>query len=118
LSPELLADENIDAGIIRALRVAGFSVIAIRELQPGAKDREILEIAKQNGSILITEDKDFGELIFSHKAAETGVIFLRYHVSERESICESLIQIIKKNGFNLRNRFTVITTKKVRMRDF
>lgn len=115
--PDLLADENIDCRIIKDLRAAGFSVISVQEDYCGAKDREILNIAKQQELLIITEDKDFGELIFSFRAVDVGVIFLRYHFLERTNIIESLIHIIQQQGNALRNKFTVITSKKIRIRD-
>jgi predicted nuclease of predicted toxin-antitoxin system len=117
LFPDLLADENIDFRIIENLRVAGFNVFSVRENCCGAKDREILNIAKLKKLIIVTEDKDFGELIFSYNEANVGVIFLRYHFLERTSITESLIRIIRKYEHTLYNKFTVLTPKKIRMRD-
>ena len=115
--PDLLADENIDCRIIKNLRDAGFNVISVREDYCGAKDREILNIAKQKELIVITEDKDFGELIFSFKAVNVGVVFLRYHFLERTTIIESLLHVIQQQGNTLRDKFTVITLKKIRIRD-
>lgn len=114
--PDLLADENIDCRIIKDLRAAGFSVISVQEDYRGIKDREILTIAKQKECIVITEDKDFGELIFSFRAVNVGVIFLRYYFLERTAIIDSLTGIIKLHGNTLRDKFTVITSKKVRIR--
>jgi predicted nuclease of predicted toxin-antitoxin system len=112
-----MADENIDYRIIKNLRDAGFSVISVREDYCGAKDREILEIAKKRKLLVITEDKDFGELIFSFRAVNVGVVFLRYHFLERTTILESLIRVIKQHGNALSNKFTVITSRKIRIRD-
>ncbi len=116
--PELLADENIDCRIIQSLRQAGFVVISVREDYRGLHDRKILEIAKEKGLIIITEDKDFGELIYSYKAVNVGVIFLRYHSSVRKAIVTSLLSVIRQHGPALSNKFSVITPKKIRIRDF
>ncbi|MDD5673859.1 MAG: DUF5615 family PIN-like protein [Chitinivibrionales bacterium] len=115
--PELLADENVDIRIVRHLRESGFSVAAIQEKCPGSSDKDVLNIARENGLLLVTEDADFGEMIFSHKLANIGVVFLRYHVIEREEITKSLIDILQKHGYSLRTKFTVITIHKIRIRD-
>ena len=58
-----LADENISFVIIDKLRAAGFEVRAIIEAHAGASDTEVLDIAGNEGRILVTEDRDFGELV-------------------------------------------------------
>jgi predicted nuclease of predicted toxin-antitoxin system len=58
----LVADESVDSGIIRQLRKIGINVISISENSSGIKDNEVLKIADKNQCLLITEDKDLGEL--------------------------------------------------------
>jgi predicted nuclease of predicted toxin-antitoxin system len=62
---KFLADESCDFVIIRALRGAGFDVVASAEIIPGAKDVEVLKKAQTEGRILLTEDKDFGQLVWA-----------------------------------------------------
>lgn len=61
---KLLVDECFDIKLVKSLRDAGYDVAYIIELAPSITDREVLEIAYQQERILITEDKDFGELVF------------------------------------------------------
>jgi len=79
-------------------------------------DVAIIELARKFDSLILTEDKDFGEWIFAHKLKSSGVIFLRYHFSDLQSISENLINILQKEPFSLSNKFTVISKNKVRMR--
>ena len=51
---------------------------AIRELAPGTADTAVLEIAEKSKVILLTEDKDFGELVYRQHALHTGVVLLRF----------------------------------------
>jgi len=63
----LVADESIDSGITEGLRKKGINIFSIAEESGGIKDTEVLELAVKNNALLITEDKDFGELAFRLK---------------------------------------------------
>jgi uncharacterized protein with PIN domain len=65
--PRLLADENIAASLVRALREDGIDVSYVAELASGITDDEVLDLAKAEARLLLTEDKDFGELVFRMK---------------------------------------------------
>ncbi|HEY7213015.1 MAG TPA: DUF5615 family PIN-like protein [Thermoanaerobaculia bacterium] len=68
-----LADESVDRQIVAQLRKQGHEVLYVAELDPGIDDVFILEQAVQLGSLLITADKDFGELVYRQKRARRGV---------------------------------------------
>jgi predicted nuclease of predicted toxin-antitoxin system len=71
----LLADENVPVPSIRLLRTAGYVVEAMIELAPGTPDPEVLSHARQHGQILITFDRDFGELVYHRgSAVPPGII--------------------------------------------
>ena len=58
-----LADESCDFSVVRALRAAGHDIVAVAEGSlRGSSDREVIGLAKDNRRILLTEDKDFGQL--------------------------------------------------------
>ncbi len=59
-----VADESVDQPIVTQLRQAGHTVLAIVEMEPSISDETVLEIANQQGMVLLTGDKDFGELVF------------------------------------------------------
>jgi len=111
-----MADESVDYRIVKKLRENKFNVISGHEKYKGAKDREILEITTLEDAVLLTEDKDFGEWVFAHKV-KSGVILLRYKSEEIEKVTESLIKILNKFKEKLKKKFTVITPKKIRIRD-
>ena len=114
----IIADENIDGRLILKLRETGFEIVSIKESFRGYSDREIIQMAKSPNSILITEDKDFGEWVFSHNVRGYTVILLRYHnifdfnVVEK-NVIEVLQQTINKPG----HRFITITKHKIRIRE-
>lgn len=72
-----LADENLEAGIIRALREAGHDVLAVAEEKPRTPDEDILAAARRHKRVLVTNDKDFAELMFLQGRASEGIILLR-----------------------------------------
>jgi predicted nuclease of predicted toxin-antitoxin system len=58
-----LADESCDAALVRALRAARHGVISIAQTSAGVADRVVLELAMTGERVLLTRDKDFGELV-------------------------------------------------------
>ena len=62
----LLADESCDFSVVRALRGAGHDVIAVAELFPSLDDSLILDLALREQLVLLTEDKDFGQLVYAN----------------------------------------------------
>ena len=81
-----MADESCDFSVIRALRTIGYSVKAIAEISRSLPDEAVLELAVAENRLLITEDKDFGEWVFAHHHAMTGVLLIRYPASMRSAI--------------------------------
>ncbi len=59
-----VADEGVDNQIVKKLREEGHQVLYIAEMDPGISDDEVLHQANSQNALLITADKDFGELIF------------------------------------------------------
>ena len=112
----IVADENIESEIIDHLRSLNFEVYCIRESSSGINDEEVLKEANKEGSILLTSDKDFGELIYRMKLISSGVIFLRLNdvpVSEKSSI---LSTVLATHIEKLPNSFTVINKTSIRIR--
>ena len=112
----ILADENIDFRIISALRNAGVKVVSVYESYRGIPDAEVIEQSLNPNQIILTEDKDFGEWVFSHKTKNLSVIFLRYKFSDTEKIIRILLELISSKQEGLFNHYTTITIDKTRMR--
>ena len=70
----ILADENLPASIIAALESAGFAVVQIADLDAGAGDDAVLRYAVQRGLIVVTQDKDFGDLVYQQGHRHAGVV--------------------------------------------
>ena len=61
---KLVTDESVDNRIIEGLRLAGHGIVSIAEELAGANDQQVLALAERHGTILLTADKDFGELFY------------------------------------------------------
>jgi predicted nuclease of predicted toxin-antitoxin system len=68
-----LADEGVDAAIVSALRSDGHDIQWMAEELEGSTDDVVLDAAARDARILITEDKDFGELVFRQRLHHRGV---------------------------------------------
>ena len=65
----LMADEGVDRPIVERLRQDGYQVWYVAEMEPGLDDDQILNQAGEDAAILITADKDFGELVYRQRLA-------------------------------------------------
>jgi hypothetical protein len=81
-----LADESCDFAVVLALRPAGHDVAVVAQDAPGLTDRDVMTRAQAEHRVVITEDKDFGQLVFSGGRASAGCLFLRYPAPARRSL--------------------------------
>lgn len=110
-----LADESCDFRVVRTLRAANHNVTAVSEISPRADDVDVIEFAVKEGRILLTEDKDFGQLVYAHGGKTVGVILLRYPALARKRICDDVINLIEKYGENLTGTFVVMQPGRIRI---
>ena len=113
---QLFADENIAAQIVRQLRDAGHDVLYPPETQGRAADEIWLDKARSERRILITDDKDFGELISRDRLVSKGVILLRFGKLEIGVKIDLLLGVLEDRETELEGAFTVITGTGVRIR--
>lgn len=112
---KFLVDESTGLKAARALTVH-HDVVYVDDVSKGARDTDILKRALQEKRILITNDKDFGELIVRNREAHAGVIFLRLQDDVPAVRIRVIEQLIQNFGDKLYDTFTIATEKKVRMR--
>lgn len=113
----LLADENIPLPSIRRLRAEGYDVLAIAKVSPGAEDLEVLGTARDTGRVLVTFDRDFGELIYRDLApVPPGVLFLRDAYYDPGEAAELLIRVLTDAEIEVVGYFSVVTKDGVRQR--
>lgn len=72
-----IADEGVDASLVTLLRQADHNVLYFAETDCGTDDEVILDLAKVENRILITRDKDFGELVYRMKKLHSGILLIR-----------------------------------------
>jgi predicted nuclease of predicted toxin-antitoxin system len=113
---EFVADESCDFAVVRALRANGHQVIAIAEVSPRIPDEQVLRLASAEGRVLVTEDKDFGELVYAQKQVMSGVVLLRFPGDARTTMAQATVDAVKAIGTNLSNRFTVVEPGRIRSR--
>ena len=87
-----LADESCDFAAVRALRAAGFDVLSVAEALAGADDEGVIALALREGRILLTEDKDFGQLVFAAGRKSVGVVLIRFPASARSTVAARMLQ--------------------------
>ena len=64
--------------MVRALRAAGHDVKAVVETYRGANDEDVIALALSEQRVLLTEDKDFGQLVHAATGSKGGVVFIRF----------------------------------------
>jgi predicted nuclease of predicted toxin-antitoxin system len=110
-----LADESCDFAVVHALRANGHDVLAVSEVTPRAEDFEVIRLAVREKRILLTEDKDFGRLVYSHGQKTLGVIFLRFPTSARKQISKDIIKLVKQQGEKLVGGFVTVQPGRIRI---
>ena len=112
----LLADESVDKLIVDKLRQNGHSVLYIAELSPSIDDETVLHQANQNRALLLTQDKDFGELVFRQGLVHTGVVLVRLAGLSPQIKATSVSTVLTNHEDELRGAFSVISPGRVRIR--
>ena len=114
---EFLANENFPRASIRLLRMGAYKVESVVEKFPGIKDREVLEFAKENNLVILTFDRDYGELIYRFKLVPpAGVIYFRFSPSTPEEPAKMLLNILEKGVAAFSGKFTVFEREEIRQR--
>ena len=111
-----LADESVDRQIVDALREAGYKVTYVAETSSGISDTEVLQQANQSEAILITGDKDFGELVFRLKLNNYGVVLLRISGLSQSQKVAIAMDTFTDHSAEFSGSFSVITRNGVRVR--
>jgi len=93
-----LADESCDFAIVRALRTAGFDVAAVVDISPRASDQSVIDVAVQQDRVLLTEDKDFGQLVYASGQPSAGVILLRFPAGVRSQMAAAVLDLLSRHG--------------------
>jgi len=113
----LLADESVDRQVVERLRREGHEVLYVAEMEPGIADDDVLARANAREALLLTADKDFGELVFrERRLAACGVVLLRLAGLPPERKAEAAASAFADRGDDLRRGFAVVEPGRVRVR--
>ncbi|MEK6852651.1 MAG: DUF5615 family PIN-like protein [Nanoarchaeota archaeon] len=113
---KFLIDESSGRRLFNYLSTKGFDVEYVGDNMAGAVDKEILEYALINNKVIVTNDKDFGELIFKLKVKSSGVILLRLADDGFSSKVKYLDYLLSNFYEKIEGNFVTITEKNIRIR--
>ncbi len=110
------ADEGLDASIVEALRALSYKVIYAAEDYISASDEKLLNAARQQEAILVTKDKDFGEMVIRQRLLTHGIVLIRIDELSLQPNVDFIITTLTTYIEKLAGCLTVIQEKRVRIR--
>ena len=112
----LCANENLPEDCITRLRQSGHDVLWIREARPGIPDVEVLKLAHAESRLLITFDKDFGELVFRNGSkASHGIVLFRIAQPSASAVAAKVVAVLASRD-DWAGCFSVVEDFAIRMR--
>ncbi len=103
-----VADEGVDGSMVKLLREAGFDVLYFGEVDQSSTDEVVLNTANEGNRILITRDKDFGELVYNMKKVHAGIILIRMEALTSAMRSKNAFDFIVANLSQLQGHFIVL----------
>lgn len=100
----------------RLLRQLGHDVLSVSENLSGSIDDRVLETAVKEKRVLITNDTDFGEIVFLQKKITAGIVLMRFASEELDKKIETLKHLLKHHSGKLYGHFTVVNERQIRIR--
>jgi predicted nuclease of predicted toxin-antitoxin system len=111
-----LVDECIDAGLVSHLRAAGHDVHYMAEIDPSVSDTIAMMRAQRELRILLTEDKDFGDLVFRRGHPVPAIVLLRIDPASHALKRKRLDAVISRFGNDLFGRYLTVEEARLRSR--
>ena len=113
---KIVADENVDQQIVDRLRADGHGVLFVAELDPGIDDETVLLRSRQTNAILLTADKDFGELVFRQRLVHAGILLIRLAGLAPDVKAALVAATFRRHGEELSAGFAVLSEHSLRLR--
>ena len=113
---KFLIDESCGRKLCVFLCEKGFDTLFVGDIFPSTLDQNVLSYAKNEQRVLITNDKDFGELLFRLQLPSAGIIFLRLKNDTILHRQQHTLQVITSFSNKLSTSFIIVTEGKVRIR--
>ena len=113
-----IADENVPIGVVEELIAASHDVVSVATLMPGVLDRDVLRYAAADSRILLTFDKDYGDLAYRMEttAMLAGIVLIRSPMPRTREDCRNLALLIAARG-DWAGHFSVIEPGRIRRRE-
>jgi len=112
----ILVDQNIPRSVVETLREEGHDTVWVQETYPGEDDRTLLSRAVEERRVVLTFDKDFGELAFrTGLPASCGIILVRVTPVAPATIADLIARTLGVRD-DWSGHFSVIEDTRVRMR--
>jgi predicted nuclease of predicted toxin-antitoxin system len=115
---KFLADEGLDWPIVERMRAEGYDVTYVAEMAPGLSDDDVLRLALADRRVLLTTDKDFGEIVRRRRGVGAGIVLVRCAGLSASNKAAVIVAVLASRGSELSGAFTVITPSAVRIRGF
>ena len=112
---KFLVDECAGPSVAAWLTSLGHDVYSVFDESPGMADDDVLSKAHSDGRILITNDKDFGEMIFRERRPHRGVIFLRLTDERSPNKVAVLKKVLDSHSRRIENQFVTATENRIRI---
>ncbi|MGC8990532.1 MAG: DUF5615 family PIN-like protein [Verrucomicrobiia bacterium] len=112
------ADESVDRQIVERLRQDGHLVWDVAEMEPGISDDIVLASANREAALLLTADKDFGEMIFRQRLHTHGIVLIRLAGLSPSRKAEIVASTVNQHATELAHAFAVIAPGVFRIRRF
>lgn len=112
----IVADESVDRQIVDRLRSDGHDVWFVAELTPGVDDEEVLQQSRERRAVLLTADKDFGELVYRQHRIHSGVVLIRMAGLKPEAKAELVASLFEQHANELEQGFAVLSKRALRLR--
>jgi predicted nuclease of predicted toxin-antitoxin system len=110
-----LADESCDFAVVRALRAAGHDVTAVASVERGLTDDAVAHLALTEGRMLLTEDRDFGQLVYARSRQTAGVVYIRYPSQARQRLGDDVVALVERQSSGLAGAFVVMQPGRARI---
>lgn len=111
-----VADENVSHRVVERLRADGHDVMLIAGKLSGMSDTDVLKLAEAETRVLITEDQDFGRLIFRQQLGVQGVVLLELDRLSTHAEADRVAQVVSAYGHRFLNNLCVVEPTRFRVR--
>lgn len=113
---KFLVDVGVGKKVEKWFTSHGYDVISVREINPKMEDKEILNLAVSESRMVITMDKDFGELVYHSGRKHKGVLLLRLEEATGDEKAAAVEVIITQYSGELAGHFCVFQNGRLRIR--